>query len=188
MIHIEKRGRLTIFAAVAAMILAASCASAPPQKEVTLTDLVIAGDINAIKKFYANQEQLNMKDGQGLYPLHYAVMRGDAQIAEILIVLQAKVDVRDPAGKTPLRYAIDRKQISMARMLVDRGADPFVADASGSTPAEAALGPRRHDRRRLQRQEHQTLRPGRKDDPPHGADRSSSRRRACSSIWEPPSR
>ncbi len=139
MIHIEKRGRLTIFAAVAAMILAASCASAPPQKEVTLTDLVIAGDINAIKKFYANQEQLNMKDGQGLYPLHYAVMRGDAQIAEILIVLQAKVDVRDPAGKTPLRYAIDRKQISRPGV-VDRGADPFVADASGSTPAEAALG------------------------------------------------
>jgi ankyrin repeat protein len=140
MIHIEMRGRLTLLAAVAAMILAASCASAPPQKDVTLTDLVVSGDINAIKKFYANQEQLNMKDAQGLYPLHYAVMRGDAQIAEILIVLGAKPDVRDPAGKTPLRYAIDRKLLPAAKMLVDRGSDPFVADASGSTPAEAALG------------------------------------------------
>jgi len=139
MIHIEKRGRLTILVAVAAMILAASCASTPPQKDVTLTDLVVSGDINAIKKFYANQEQLNMKDAQGLYPLHYAVMRGDAQIAEILIVLGAKTDVRDPAGKTPLRYAIDRKLISTAKMLVERGSDPFVSDASGSTPAEAAL-------------------------------------------------
>ena len=140
MIHIEMRGRLTLLAAVVAMILAASCASAPPQKDVTLTDLVVSGDINAIKKFYANQEQLNMKDAQGLYPLHYAVMRGDAQIAEILIVLGAKPDVRDPAGKTPLRYAIDRKLLPAAKMLVDRGSDPFVADASGSTPAEAALG------------------------------------------------
>jgi ankyrin repeat protein len=140
MTHNDKRGRLTIFVAIAAMLLAASCASAPPQKDVTLTDLVVSGDINAIKKFYANQEQLNMKDGQGLYPLHYAVMRSDAQIAEILIVLGAKPDVRDPAGKTPLRYAIDRKQIPMAKMLVDRGANPFIADASGSTPAEAALG------------------------------------------------
>lgn len=140
MIHTEKRRRSIIFAALAAMLLAASCASSPPPKETTLTDLVIAGDINAIKKFYANQEQLNTKDGQGLYPLHYAVQRGDAQIAEILIVLGAKPDVRDPAGKTPLRYAIDRTQLPMARMLVERGADPYVADAAGSTPAEAALG------------------------------------------------
>jgi ankyrin repeat protein len=137
--HNEKRGRLTIFAAFSAILLVASCAGAPPPKDITLTDLVVTGDINAIKKFYANQEQLNMKDGQGLYPLHYAVARGDAQIAEILIVLGAKPDVRDPAGKTPLRYAIDRKLIPTARMLVDRGADPFVADASGATPAEAAL-------------------------------------------------
>lgn len=141
MIQDEKRRRLTIFAALSAtLLLFASCASAPPQpKDVSLTDLVVSGDLNAIKKYYANQEQLNMKDGQGLYPLHYGVMRGDTQISEILIVLGAKPDVRDPAGKTPLRYAIDRKQIPMARMLVDRGADPFVADVSGFTPAEAAL-------------------------------------------------
>ena len=150
MIQNEKRGRHAVFApsatavlavaALAALLLVASCASAPPKKEVTLTDLVIAGDVTAIKQFYANQEQLNQKDGQGLYPLHYAVQRGDAQVAEILIVLGAKPDMRDPAGKTPLRYAIDRKQIPMARMLVDRGADPFIADAAGSTPAEAVLG------------------------------------------------
>lgn len=139
MIQKIKRGRWTILAALATILLAASCASAPPPKEVTLSDLVVAGDISAIKKFYANQEQLNMKDGQGLYPLHYAVMRGDAQIAEILIVLGAKPDMQDPAGKTPLRYAIDRKQIASAKMLVDRGANPFISDAAGSTPAEAVL-------------------------------------------------
>ena len=133
------RLRLGIIALAAAALLAVSCTSAPPPKELTLSDLVTSGDINAIKKFYSNQEQLNMKDGQGLYPLHYAVMRGDAQIAEILIVLGAKPDVKDPAGKTPLRYAVDRKQLATARMLVGRDANPFIADASGSTPAEAAL-------------------------------------------------
>jgi len=139
MTQTRKRGRLTLISAMAALMIVASCASAPPSKEVTLTDLVLSGDINAIKKFYSNREQLNTADGQGLYPLHHAVMRGDAQIAEILIVLGAEKDVKDPAGKTPLRYAIDRKNADMARMLVSREADPFIADVSGSTPAEAAL-------------------------------------------------
>lgn len=139
MTQTRKRGRLTLISAMAALMIAASCASAPPSKEVTLTDLVLSGDINSIKKFYSNRDQLDMADGQGLYPLHHAVMRGDAQIAEILIVLGATKDVKDPAGKTPLRYAIDRKNADMARMLVGREADPFIADVSGTTPAEAAL-------------------------------------------------
>ncbi len=122
------------------VLLAASCAGTPaPVKEQSLTDLVVAGDLNSIKKFYSNQEQLNMRDGEGLYPLHHAVKRGDAQIAEILIVLGASPDKTDPAGKTPLRYAVDRRLVPMAKMLVERGADPFVPDLAGMTPAEAAL-------------------------------------------------
>ncbi len=129
---------VALVAALAFMTV--SCASAPPApKETSLTDLVLQGDLDGIKKFYSNQEQLNSRDAQGLYPLHHAVTRGDPQIAEILIVLGATPDVTDPAGKTPLRYAVDRGQVASARMLVDRGADPFLADAAGSTSAEAAL-------------------------------------------------
>lgn len=141
----KKRNRRFILLSLAtsvilASIVLASCQTASVQKEASLTDLVISGDLNAIKKYYSNQEQLNMKDTDGLYPLHHAVKRGDPQIAEILIVLGAKTDVLDPAGKTPLRYALDRKQTAMARMLVDRGASLFIADVAGKTPAEVALG------------------------------------------------
>jgi hypothetical protein len=55
----ERLRRLSLYAALAALLLATGCASAPLAKETSLTDLVVAGDINAIKKFYANQEQLN---------------------------------------------------------------------------------------------------------------------------------
>ncbi|MCE5255494.1 MAG: ankyrin repeat domain-containing protein [Spirochaetaceae bacterium] len=140
MIHHQKRRAAPAFWALLVIVLVWSCGSAPkPRKEVTLNDLVMSGDVDAIKKFYSNQEQLNQKDGQGLYPLHYAVMRGDPQIAEILMVLGANPDVVDPAGKTPLRYAIDRSQIPMVKMLIGRAADPFVTDVSGVSPAEAAL-------------------------------------------------
>jgi len=148
MVQKKRNRRLSILSLLSPMLLAlimltlmlfASCQTTPAQKEASLTELVISGDLNAIKKYYSNQEQLNMKDADGLYPLHHAVKRGDPQIAEILIVLGAKTDVLDPAGKTPLRYAIDRKQTAMARMLVDRGASLFIADAAGKTSAEVAL-------------------------------------------------
>ncbi len=120
---------------ILAIFMLASCATSPASnKEVSLSDLV-----EGIRKFYSNQEQLNKADNQGLYPLHYAVIRGDTQIAEILIVLGAKVDNKDLSGKTALRYAVDRKQAAMVKMLVDRGADPFIADVGGTSPAQVAL-------------------------------------------------
>lgn len=134
------KARTVTILAVALSMLTASCAGAPPPaKETSLSDLVLKGDLAGIRKFYSNQEQLNTKDPQGLYPLHHAVSRGDPQIAEILIVLGAKVDVPDPAGRTPLRYSVDRGKTAMARMLVDRGGNPFLADVAGTTAAETAI-------------------------------------------------
>lgn len=138
MTPIRSLRRMILSALVA--VLAASCASTPPPaRETTLSDLVLSGDLDGIRKFYSNQEQLNTRDAQGLYPLHHAVSRGDPQIAEILLVLGAKPDQQDPAGKTPLRYAIDRGNTAMARMLVERGADPFMTDAAQTSAAEAAV-------------------------------------------------
>jgi ankyrin repeat protein len=143
--HTLRPSRLLGFM-ILALLLITGCATSPASnKEVTLSELVIKGDIEGIRKFYANQEQLNKADSQGLYPLHYAVSRGDAQIAEILIVLGAKPDNKDLSGKTALRYAVDRypsepaKQGEIIKMLVDRGADPFLPDVAGTSPAQVAL-------------------------------------------------
>ncbi|MEN6477512.1 MAG: hypothetical protein ABFC75_05945, partial [Rectinema sp.] len=52
---------VALVAALAFMTV--SCASAPPApKETSLTDLVLQGDLDGIKKFYSNQEQLNSRD------------------------------------------------------------------------------------------------------------------------------
>jgi ankyrin repeat protein len=125
-------------------LLLGGCATSPAAKnDVTLSDLVIKGDFEGIRKFYSNQEELNKASNQepyvGLYPLHIAVTQGNTQIAEILIVLGARVDNKDLSGKTALRYAVDRKQADMVKMLVDRGADPFSADVGGTSAAQVAL-------------------------------------------------
>jgi ankyrin repeat protein len=126
-----------------ALLLGGCATTLAAKNEVTLNDLVIKGDLEGIRKFYSNQEELNKPSTQepyvGLYPLHIAVIRSDVKIAEILIVLGAKVDNKDPSGKTALRYAVDRKQTDMVKMLVDRGADPFIADVGGTSPALVAL-------------------------------------------------
>jgi hypothetical protein len=140
MVRIEQRRVFPILLALSIFLIFASCATPPrPAEPVSLTDLVLSGDIQAIEKFYANRKQLNLADNEGLYPLHRAVNRGDVEIVGILIELGARVDEADRAGKTPLRYAIDQNKTAVVKKLVDRGADPFKADASGSTPAEAGL-------------------------------------------------
>lgn len=131
-------------AIIAVLFLLGGCATSPAKnKEVTLNDLVIQGDFEGIRKFYSNQEELNKPSNTepyvGLYPLHIAVIQGNAQIAEILIVLGAKPDNQDLSGKTALRYAVDRKQTAMVKMLIDRGADPFITDVGGTSPALVAL-------------------------------------------------
>ncbi|HEY9054529.1 MAG TPA: ankyrin repeat domain-containing protein, partial [Rectinemataceae bacterium] len=139
MSHPETRRRL-LAALGAAALLVLSCSTVPPeQKEANLSKLVESGDTGAVKEFLQNQEQLNLKDSRGLYPLHYAVIRNDLQTASYLIDKGAMPNNADQAGKTPLRYAIDRKQVPMAKLLVERDADPFAPDVSGLTPAEACL-------------------------------------------------
>jgi hypothetical protein len=102
------------------VFLLGSCATSPASnKEVTLSDLVIKGDIEGIRKFYSNQEQLNKADNQGLYPLHYAVMKGDVQIAEILIVLAQSRTTRI-SPENPVAVRGGQKQADMVKMLVDR--------------------------------------------------------------------
>ncbi|TXT49429.1 MAG: Ankyrin [Spirochaetes bacterium] len=139
MVRFKRMHGAAFISALFALAILASCATPPQQKGKTLIDLVVEGDVDAIRKFYSNKDQLNEKDSQGLYPLHHAVIRGDPKIAEILVVLGADVDNQDLAGKTALRYAIDRKLAPMAKMLVGKGSDPFSPDASGFTPAEASL-------------------------------------------------
>ncbi|HTX72841.1 MAG TPA: ankyrin repeat domain-containing protein [Rectinemataceae bacterium] len=134
--------------AVLCLVLAAACSSAPPQaagpeqppaKAPSLGDLIASGDSEGIKTYFANQEQLNSPDSEGLYPLHRAVDKGSPQLLDLLIALGAKVDVRDSAGKTPLRRAVDSGSLPCATLLASKGADPFSTDSQGRSVADAIL-------------------------------------------------
>jgi ankyrin repeat protein len=104
-----------------------------------LADLISADDQGGIKNFFANQEQLNIPDAQGSYPLHRAVEKGSAKTVQLLLALGAKSEVQDANGRSPFRLAIDSGSIDCVKILAAAGADLFSADGSGATAIQAAL-------------------------------------------------
>jgi ankyrin repeat protein len=107
---------------------------APEPAKPTLADLIASDDQNGISTFFAGQDQLNVPDADGSYPLHKAVEKGSAKTVELLLVLGAKTEVKDRAGRTPLRLAIDKGDVPCVKILAEKGADVFNSDG-----VEAAL-------------------------------------------------
>jgi uncharacterized protein len=114
-------------------------APAPEAPKPNLSDLIASNDQEGIKSFFASQDQLNVPDAQGSYPLHRAVEKGSSKTVELLILLGAKTEVKDQSGRSPLRLAVDNAATDCIRVLVDRGADIFSADPKGTTVVDAAL-------------------------------------------------
>jgi ankyrin repeat protein len=72
-------------------------------------------------------------DIEGYTPLHVAVQRGYAKIAEFLIERGAGLDDVDAIGMTPLHWAVIRGHAGMVQKLAESGADVEAAKG-GVTP------------------------------------------------------
>ncbi len=74
-----------------------------------------------------------------VYPLHWAALTDQADVAGLLIDRGMAVDARDGAGRTPLMVAAAFDSLSVAELLLARGADPVARDtANGNTPLDFA--------------------------------------------------
>ena len=61
---------------------------------------------------------MNVKDNQGLTPLHIAVANSHKDIAELLISKGADVNAKDKESYTPLHFAYD---LSIINLLKSKG-------------------------------------------------------------------
>ncbi|AVP86977.1 hypothetical protein phytr_130 [Candidatus Phycorickettsia trachydisci] len=82
---------------------------------------------------------VNIQDGIGATPLHYAVQNGSQSIVQYLIEHEAKIDTQDELGKTPLHYAAEDGNLGTIQSLIERGANIEVADKGGKTPLHYAI-------------------------------------------------
>ena len=55
----------------------------------------------------AKGADVNMKDVEGVTPLHLAADRGHTEVVELLITKGAEVNAQSDGGNTPLDWAVD---------------------------------------------------------------------------------
>jgi len=77
--------------------------------------------------FSGENNGVNLKNGIGATPLHYACLYGSEKIVKLLIQSGANVNAFDKAGNTPLILSTAHKDIEIFRFLIEQaGADPTI--------------------------------------------------------------
>lgn len=91
------------------------------------------------KTLLAEGADVQVRDRQGMTPLHAAAFCGDLARIELLLDYGAEINARDATGWTPLHFATRLGRIQEAALLVRRGADTMLRNNKGRTPLEVAL-------------------------------------------------
>ncbi len=81
------------------------------------------GDKNLAERLLNSGMDINVRDSNGLTPLHYAIIYNQTDIAQILINNGAELGIGDNEGKSPLHHASLYGREYLAEMLIEEGAD-----------------------------------------------------------------
>ncbi|KAI1461860.1 hypothetical protein F4805DRAFT_475208 [Annulohypoxylon moriforme] len=92
---------------------------------------------NILKLLIAHGADTNAVDGET--NLHFALQRGNVDMANILIQCGANLNARNTLGITPLHLAIRHNFKNVAKLLIDRGADVNAENCEGTTPLLLAV-------------------------------------------------
>jgi Ankyrin repeats (3 copies)/Ankyrin repeat len=76
---------------------------------------------------------LDAKNANGETILHYAIYKGDDDLAEHMILAGADVNARDQTMETPLYRAVNTDNYKLLKLLLDHGALIDLADQEGDT-------------------------------------------------------
>ncbi|SVB68859.1 uncharacterized protein METZ01_LOCUS221713, partial [marine metagenome] len=82
----------------------------PPEPENTADEKALlfasdSGDVEAVKQQLAMGTHVNVKNGDGMSPLHFAAKNGHREIADLLISKGANLAAKDAEGWTALHLA-----------------------------------------------------------------------------------
>ncbi|KAG2701413.1 hypothetical protein I3843_06G039900 [Carya illinoinensis] len=94
------------------------------------------GEVDNLLKCIEGGISVNLRDGEGRTPLHWAVDRGHLNITELLIKSNADVNAKDDDGQTPLHYAVTCEREGLVKFLVEQNAKTDFKDNDGNTPAD----------------------------------------------------
>ncbi|XP_070691599.1 B-cell lymphoma 3 protein homolog [Pempheris klunzingeri] len=84
---------------------------------------------------------LEIRNYQGLSPLHLAVLRGHRDLARMLLDAGADINAMDiKSGQSPLMHAVESNNADMVHFLIESGCDVNSQSYSGNTALHSACG------------------------------------------------
>ena len=108
--------------------------------DVTPLYYVAGGELHCLVDYLISKrpEDMNVRGHYGT-PLHVALEKGHADVAQLLLRHCADVDVRGYRGRTPLHMAAGHGFLGIARTLAERNAEINVRDIAGNTPLHMTM-------------------------------------------------
>ncbi len=112
---------------------AALAVGAPPERSA-VADAVMAGDAVAVRAMLKAGADVNAAQGDGMTALHWAAMKGHAELAQMLLYAGASHGATTRLGAyTPLHLAAKQGSAAIVDALVSAGASVTAVSASGAT-------------------------------------------------------
>ncbi|TRY75404.1 hypothetical protein TCAL_09752 [Tigriopus californicus] len=98
-------------------------------EDKTIFDHIKEGQVAKIHGILKRDaSKANLKDDEGMTPLHWCADRGQLEILRILIRYKADVNAQDDDGQTALHYAASCEREDVMRLLLESGIDPDIQD------------------------------------------------------------
>jgi ankyrin repeat protein len=122
----------------AALALAWWLAAAAPlaARQAAVADAAQRGDVQAVRAALQQRMDVNAAQGDGMTALHWAAMRGQADMARVLIQARAKLEAVTRLGSyTPLHLAAKAGAAQTVKLLVDAGANVNAVTTTGGVTA-----------------------------------------------------
>lgn len=119
---------LVLTAAVAVLGIAGRSALAQE-----LADRIQDGDRRGAIEMITGGADVNVAQGDGTTPLHWAVYRDDQELTEMLLQHGARPGAVNEYGSSPLAEATKIANAELVQALLDAGADPEAPNSDGQT-------------------------------------------------------
>ena len=104
-----------------------------------VADAASRGDAAAVRALLERGADVQTARPDGMTALHWAAMRSDLELADMLLYAGAHLEATTRLGRhTPLHVAGRSGRAPVVRALLEAGADPHARTASGATPLHLA--------------------------------------------------
>ena len=104
---------------------------------ISLHDAVISNNIGKVKSDILRGAWIDSKNESGWTALHYAVVKNNPEMIQLLIKSDADINKKDKKrGQTPLHFAAMTEKKEAVELLLANNADPKIKDINKKTPKQ----------------------------------------------------